>query len=67
MPRDRATCGSVKLAGWPRTSMVPPSGSMAPLSILIRVLLPAPLSPTRQTTSPAATENDTPRTAATAP
>src|SRR5687768_3026813 len=48
-----------------RTS--PASGVCRPLRILTSVLLPAPLSPTRPTTSPAATCMLTPRSAWTPP
>ena len=53
--------------GWPSTASVPSSGGWTPDSVLIRVDLPAPLSPRRQLISPARTVSETPSRATTAP
>src|SRR5438552_14084797 len=65
MPSDRAIAGSLLVIGAPETASRPESGFTAPVMILIRVLLPAPFSPTRAWTSPARSSNDTPFSACT--
>src|SRR6185436_10829887 len=49
----------------PSMAMVPASGCCAPPRIFISVLLPAPFSPTRASTSPATRERETPASAIT--
>lgn len=49
----------------PPTEIVPESGSKTPITILMVVVLPAPLGPKRPTISPGRTQKDTPSTAAT--
>ena len=58
--------------GWyctskPSTVAFPPVGRARVHSILIVVVLPAPLGPRKAKTSPRATENDTSFTASTSP
>ena len=53
--------------GLPRTRIVPRSGWTAPVRILTRVLLPAPLAPMSAWTSPGRTASEADRRAATAP
>src|SRR4051812_35521753 len=67
MPRAKASRGEENTVGSPSTAIVPSSGRSRPESILIRVDLPAPLSPSRQTTSPALTLIDTSARATTGP
>src|SRR3954454_6010199 len=57
MPRRRASCGDRMLTGTPSIAIEPTSAGCAPESALMRVDLPAPLSPTSATTSPASTSN----------
>src|SRR2546430_17541169 len=51
MPSSRAARGVLKGLRRPSTSSSPWSGGCTPASVLISVLLPAPLSPSRQCTS----------------
>ena len=51
----------------PRTAILPPSGWMAPVRILTKVLLPAPLAPMRAWTSPGRTASEADLSATTAP
>ena len=55
MPPRWAASGEANSTGWPAKLMLPPSRRYAPVSTLIRVLLPAPFWPIRAWTSPAAT------------
>src|SRR3954463_14949838 len=55
MPLASASRGELKLASCPSISSCPSSGRNTPDSTLIRVDLPAPLSPSRHITSPPAT------------
>src|SRR5256885_550098 len=56
MPRDLASAGSSRCTGCPPMSMhAPGCGACTPLSTLIAVLLPLPLLPIRQCTSPGIT------------
>src|SRR5579871_6851300 len=57
----------VARVGRPSNSIVPESGALTPAMILASVDLPAPFSPTRPRTRPAAIEKSTPRSACTAP
>src|SRR5689334_1707167 len=52
MPRSSASGGESKATGAPSTRYVPALGGCTPARILISVDLPAPLSPSRQWTSP---------------
>ena len=52
MPRSMASPESSKCTCSPRTRMVPLSGRYSPNTMFIRVLLPAPFSPSRQWISP---------------
>ena len=51
----------------PPTRTVPLVGTMMPAMLRSVVVLPAPLGPTRPSTSPGATVNDSPRTASKSP
>ena len=55
------------MTGLPSTRISPSSGVWTPDSVLISVDLPAPLSPSRQWTSPGRTSNDTSFSAITEP
>src|SRR4051794_10310613 len=63
IPSERARAGVLRETSAPRTISVPESGVTAPVTILIRVDLPAPFSPTRAWTSPLRKSNDTPLSA----
>ena len=52
IPSTVASCGVFMVTGWPSQRSSPESGGWAPETDLISVDLPAPLSPTRPTTSP---------------
>jgi hypothetical protein len=67
MPRRRASSGPWNRTGWPSSSTSPSSGVMAPDSTLIRVDLPAPLSPITASTSPSRSSKSTPPSAVTWP
>src|SRR5947207_7837890 len=64
-PSLRAAAGVRWRTGWPSISIVPPSGTCAPVMTLMSVDLPAPFSPTNACTSPARRSNDTPFSART--
>ena len=51
----------------PSRAIAPPEARTNPVTASMRVVLPAPLGPMRPTTSPGATESDTPSTATTEP
>src|SRR3972149_6763926 len=51
LPSARASLGEARCAGRPSKKSWPLSGGCTPVMILISVDLPAPLSPTRPTTS----------------
>jgi len=53
MPARRASIGLLKWIGWPSRKISPWSGMVAPDSALIRLDLPAPLSPMTARISPA--------------
>src|SRR5829696_7504584 len=67
MPRSCACAGEVMVTGLPSNVTCPSSGGYTPAMVLTRVDLPAPLSPTRATTSPASTLNSMSLRAWTAP
>src|SRR5262245_24682272 len=67
MPCARASAGEAKWILVPSKVIAPLSGASTPLMILIRVDLPAPLSPTRPVISPAAISIETSLSATTAP
>jgi hypothetical protein len=50
---------------WPSTLALPPLGTSRVISILMMVVLPAPLGPSRPNSSPSAIAKLTPRTAST--
>src|SRR6218665_3631756 len=60
MPAFMAWRGLSSTTSAPLTSMVPPEGLCTPDMVLMKVDLPAPLSPSRQWHSPAWMENETP-------
>ena len=62
--RRRTSRGSATTS-WPSTRAVPEVGSSSVMSILIVVVLPAPLGPSRPKSSPRSTSNEIPRTAST--
>ena len=66
MPRSCATAGLVMSTAAPSKSIDPDSGAKTPESTLTSVDLPAPLSPTSATTSPASTQKSTSVSALTA-
>src|SRR5579872_6048120 len=61
MPRRRASAGPWTSSGAPFNRISPESGLCTPEISLIRVDLPAPLSPTSASTSPELSERSTPR------
>src|SRR6478672_10894276 len=67
MPRALASLGPCTVTGRPSKRYSPESNAWMPATPLIRVLLPAPLSPTRAVTWPARTSRSTPRSTWTAP
>ena len=56
-----------RIGSWPRTVTAPLVGRRYPSRISTVVDLPAPFGPSIATDSPAATRNDTPRTASNVP
>src|ERR1700736_5379323 len=56
-----------RTTSWPATEALPEEGLASVHSMLIVVVLPAPLGPRKPNTSPAATSKSTPRTASTSP
>src|ERR1035437_1264513 len=67
MPPRRASAGEWTVRSRPRTAIWPLSGRIAPVRILTRVLLPAPLAPISAWTSPGRTARDAECRATTAP
>src|SRR6266702_1629604 len=67
MPRSIASFGDPKCTGLPSTRYSPEEGVCTPASVLISVDLPAPLSPSRQCTSPRFRRKVTPLNAITLP
>src|SRR6478752_709668 len=67
MPRSAASLGPWTFTGLPSKVYSPSSKAWMPAMPLIRVLLPAPLSPTRAVTGPGRTSRSTPRSTCTAP
>src|SRR3954451_23972501 len=67
MPRAEPSDGSAMVTSWPSQTIEPLSIGLMPAMHLIRVDLPAPLSPTSAVTSPARTVKSTPLSASTAP
>ena len=59
IPLARASRGESKSTGSPSNRYSPSLGLCTPARVLMRVDLPAPLSPSRQVTSPARTNIDT--------
>src|SRR4051794_36619659 len=67
MPRALASLGPCTFTGWPAKKYSPSSKAWMPAMPLMRVLLPAPLSPTSAVTWPGRTSRSTPRSTCTAP
>src|ERR1041384_5311718 len=67
MPRSSASRGESNTTGAPSTRYVPRVGWCTPARILISVDLPAPLSPSRQWTSPRTRRRSTSASATTLP
>src|ERR1700689_151831 len=67
MPCRRASSGPLIVTGFPSIKISPEVGVSVPDRILTSVLLPAPLSPMRATTSPACTSKLAPDSALTCP
>src|SRR5918996_3571116 len=67
MPSALASAGLAKVTGAASNQIRPELGSSEPERILIRVDLPAPLSPSRPTTSPGRTSKPTSSSATTGP
>src|SRR5437763_9130861 len=63
----RRTSSRSRTTSWPATCATPEVGLASVQSMLIVVVLPAPLGPRNPNTSPVATSNSTPRTAWTSP
>src|SRR5947209_12594000 len=63
----RRTSSRSETTSWPATIAEPEVGLASVQSMLIVVVLPAPLGPRKPNTSPAATSKSTPRTASTSP
>src|SRR5437588_5883951 len=62
-PMLRRTSSRSRTTSWPATVAEPEVGLTSVHSMLIVVVLPAPLGPRKPNTSPGATSNSTPRTA----
>src|ERR1700722_6009500 len=67
IPLSRASCGEEKETRRWSSSISPSSSWKTPEMALIRVDLPAPLSPAKATTSPGCTSSETPASACTPP
>src|SRR5439155_2062734 len=67
MPSRATRCGGSPRSGVPSNVISPASGRWTPLTQLSSVVLPAPLGPITPSTSPSATSNVTPSSAATPP
>src|SRR5271168_2973705 len=67
IPLSRASCGEEKETRRRSSSISPSSSWKTPEIALIRVDLPAPLSPAKATTSPGCTSSETPASACTPP
>src|SRR6266508_5515966 len=67
MPSAVASCGRLIVTGRPSQRTSPLSAGFTPSIAFTRVDLPAPLSPTRATTSPALTSKSTSDSACTGP
>src|SRR3954453_14909965 len=63
----RRTSSRSVVTAWPPTRALPDVGLTSVQSMLMVVLLPAPLGPRKPNTSPGETAKDTPRTASTSP
>ena len=63
----RRTSSRSRTTSWPATRALPEVGRASVQSMLIVVVLPAPLGPRKPKTSPAATSKLTPRTASISP
>src|SRR4051794_36499434 len=63
----RRTASRSVATSWPATRALPPVGRASVQSMLMVVVLPAPLGPRKPKTSPAATSKLTPRTASRSP
>ena len=59
--------GVAPVTGFPSSRISPPEGLSSPMMHFRRVLLPAPLAPTRATVCPAATAMSMPKRAWAAP
>jgi hypothetical protein len=59
----RRTSSRSRTTSWPATRALPPVGRTSVQSMLMVVVLPAPLGPRKPNTSPPATSKLTPRTA----
>src|SRR5439155_9596752 len=67
MPARARTSGVAFVRSWPLKTTRPAVGRSRPMTLLSSVVLPTPLRPIRQTTSPVATSRSTPRTIAVSP
>ena len=67
MPALRASMGLLNWMRWPSSRISPSSGTVAPDSALIRLDLPAPLSPITARISPARSSKSAPSSAVTCP
>src|SRR4051794_17055675 len=63
----RRTSSRSRTTSWPATCALPDVGLASVQSMLIVVVLPAPLGPRKPNTSPGPTANETPRTASISP
>src|SRR3984957_429674 len=67
IPASRVVRAPPSAHGFPSSRISPESGLDTPEIIEIRVLFPAPLSPTSPSTSPRSRDSETPRSATTGP
>ena len=67
MPARTKSAGVACVIVWPSTAMLPEVGSSSPDRQRINVVLPAPLDPMMQTSSPAATSRLTSHSTCTSP
>src|SRR5712691_4058748 len=60
MPHLARRCGGRRVMSWPRKRIWPECTGRRPVMLSMMVVRPAPLRPTRDTTSPSSTVSDTP-------
>src|SRR4030081_408127 len=60
MPHLARRCGGMRVMSWPWKRISPDRTGSRPMMLSMMVVRPAPLRPTRETTSPSSTVSDTP-------